>query len=74
MSNPGAIEAETLRATAKVTSGDLDMGYMDEVEDQNVWLNGQVIWWGPAKDARAGVNFASCSVHGEEWRIQGPRS
>jgi hypothetical protein len=47
---PGAIEAENLKATAKATSGDVDTGYMDSVDDRNIWSNGQVLWWGPAED------------------------
>jgi hypothetical protein len=47
---PGAIEAETLKATANVTTGDLDSAYMDEVDDRDVWSNGQVLGWDPAED------------------------
>jgi len=50
MSIQGAIEAETLKATAKATSGDVDSAYMDEVDERNVWSNGQVLWWAPAAD------------------------
>ena len=47
---PGAIEAETLKATARMTSGDLGSPYMDGADDRNVWSNGQVLAWAPAED------------------------
>jgi len=47
---PGAIEAESLKTTAKMTSGDLYTVYMDDLEGQNFWSNGQVLTWAPDDD------------------------
>jgi hypothetical protein len=47
MAIAGAVEAENLKDSATATSGEISTEYMDEMDDRNVWSNGQALFWDP---------------------------
>ncbi|MGO9994711.1 MAG: glycoside hydrolase family 172 protein [Steroidobacteraceae bacterium] len=56
----GALEAENLKDSAKATSGGIWTKYMDAVDDDNIWSNGQTLFWHPDdKDAELTLQLPS---------------
>jgi D-arabinan exo alpha-(1,3)/(1,5)-arabinofuranosidase (non-reducing end) len=59
----GAIEAESLKDSAKATGGQVSTVYMDMVDQRNVWSNGQALIWNPdGKDDELRLQLPTAAI------------